>query len=489
MKKILKIKIILVLSLIIALVSCTKDWEEMNTNPNEPVEVSPTNILAYSLRYIADNFYDDWMDMNNFETYSGHLGKIQYIDEAQYRYREGTVNNAWRDIYTTMFDLQKVIDMADAEGDKNMKAVALTFQSFILQIATDTWKAIPYSDAMLGQQGNITPEYDSQEFIYDKLFENLKTAGDLFAQNGDDDLGEGDLLFNGNVGNWQKFCNSLRLRVAIRVSLKDPAGAKSHIEEILGDPGKYPIIASNNDDAKFIWPGVSPYKEPWAENFLDDGRDDHGMCVTLIDILKDYNDPRLPVYAQPAPSDGEYRGVVAGAVEGSFVMADISRIGVFYRENPSGFTPFMRYPEIQFIIAEAAVNGWNTNGIDAKTAYDAGITASLQENGIAQADIDTYLLDSNVAWDGDVNKIYMQKWISLFKQGHEAWAECRRTDIPLMGEAPGSPYQSHNRPPFRYPYPTDEFNLNGANIGQVTGGIIDHFWGQQMFWDVRTGVH
>ncbi|MCD4694945.1 MAG: SusD/RagB family nutrient-binding outer membrane lipoprotein, partial [Bacteroidales bacterium] len=89
-------------------------------------------------------------------------------------------------------------------------------------------------------------------------------------------------------------------------------------------------------------------------------------------------------------------------------------------------------------------------------------------------------------------QIYLQKWIALFKQCEEAWAECRRTDIPLMHEAPGSSYQTHNRPPFRWRYPDDEYNLNSANIAPAAIGIKDYFWGTdngKMWWDTRTGVH
>ena len=492
MKKIFKIKVILVVGLILTFGSCTKDWEEMNTNPNEPVTVPATNVLAYSLRYLADTYFNDWMGMNNFGGYAGQVTKIQYIDEARYQERESAINAAWRDMYTTLSDLQKVIKLSEEEGNPNLKAVAMTLQAFMFHMATDLWKSIPYSDALQGDQGVSNPTYDKQEFIYGKLLENLKAAGDLFV-NGTGDLGEGDLLFNGDVLKWQKFCNSLRLRVAIRMSRKgglgiNEASAKTHIEEVLGNPASYPILESNADNVFFMWPGVLPYYEPWAENYLVDARDDHGMCSTIIDTLKTYNDPRLPVYAHPATSDGEYRGLVSGAIDGTFSMDDISRVGFRFRDDPAGFTPFMRYSEVMFIIAEAAKNGWST-GWTAQGAYETAVTASLEENGIASGDIATYLANPKVAWNNNYIQIYLQKWIALFKQCEEAWAECRRTDIPLMHEAPGSPYQTHNRPPLRWRYPDDEYNLNSANITPAAAGIVDYFWGQKMWWDTRAGVH
>lgn len=463
----------------------------MNTNPNEPVIVPATNVLAYSIRYYCDNFVDEWMSMNNISTYAGHITKIQYIDESRYLERESVINDAWRDMYTTILQLNKTKLLANEEGNTVLVAAATTFQAFMLHRATDLWKNVPWSNALQGEDGVQAPTYDSQEAIYTSLLTMLKDANVMFGA-GVGEVGIGDLLFNGDVSKWQKFCNSLRLRVAIRMSGVDPSTARENIEEILGNSALYPIMESNDDNAFMVWPGLLPYMEPWAEDQIAEGRDDHGMCETLIDILLEYNDPRLPVYAHPAASDGEYRGLVTGAYDGSFVLDDISRIGARYRDDAAGFSPLMRYSEVLFIIAEAAQNGWSTGGTTAQAAYEAGVTASLVENGVDAADITTYLADANVSWNNTYTQIYMQKWICLFKQGHEAWAESRRTDVPQMAPAENSLYSGHNRPPFRFKYPTRESNLNSANLSANLGGISDHFWGTdngKMWWDTRTGVN
>ncbi len=492
MKQIFQYKLLLVLSLVLVFTSCTKDWEELNDNPNKATDPPATNIFAYTIRYFADNFYDDWQDMNNYETYVGHLGKIQYIDEAGYRFRVGVVNDAWSDVYTTMNNLEKVITKAEEEKNVNLQAAAITWKAYILQIATDKWRDIPYTEALRAEEGDeyLNPAYDSQSKIYAELLTMLEEANGLYNPSIPTALlGDGDLIFGGDISLWKKFTNSLRLRVAIRISNVDAATAQSHIEAILGNPTDYPIISSNAENAQLAWQGSSPYYEPWYENAAVDNRDDHGMGKPLIDSLLNYNDPRLSVYAKPASTDSVYRGVIPGANPGSFNMADISRIGDHYRGTPDGYTPFLRYPEIQFIIAEAALNGWNTGGVDAQTAYEAAVTASLEEHGITG---DTaYLQQPPVAWGSgymtNYEKIYIQKWISLFKQGHEAWAEARRTDVPLCEPAPYSPYEGHDRAPFRYPYPDDEYNLNSANINAVDNSQ-DDFWGEQMWWDTRTGV-
>jgi hypothetical protein len=489
MKKIFKLNIILVLAFFLASLSCTKDFEEMNINPNQPVDVPSTNILCYDLRFISDNFFNAWQGMNEMCSYAGHISKIQYVDEARYQYREGTVNNAWTQYYNVLLDLQVIIAKSEEEETMNMKAVAMTFSAMLMQMVTDQWKAVPYTNALQGAEGVTMPTFDQQDAIYYDLLAKLQEAGDIFAQGHDDDIGSGDLIYGtylDPVSQWQKFCNSLRLRVAIRMSLVDPTTAKQHIEGILGNPGQYPIMGSNDDNAFMYWPGTAPYKEPYYED--SETRDDHGVCSVIVDILKDFNDPRLPVYAH-ANLNGEYVGVPPGAADDEFIVADVSRIGARFRDDPTGFSPFMRYAEVLFYIAEAAKNGWNAP-MSAQEAYEAGITASLEENGIDQAGIDAYLAEDGVAWNNDMDQIYMQKWIAIYKQGQEAWAEVRRTDVPVIDVSSGSNFVGiHNRQPFRYPYPTNEYNLNFANVDAVDNNVVDNFWGEQMWWDTRTGVH
>lgn len=467
-------------------ISCTKKFEEINTNPNNPVKAPTTNVLAWVLETFGASFYDSWGNLNEPETYGGHIGKIQYIDEARYIYRTGTITNLWNTMYRITQNAQSVIDQAKADKAVNMQAAAMTFQAYIWQIATDRWRDLPYTQAIRGSDGFITPAYDKQEDIYPALIAQLKTAADLFAQGANDALGSGDLLYNGSVAKWRKFCNSLRLRIAIRISNINAATSKSIIEEITGNAAKYPVFTSNADNAFFMWASATPYQEPWYVDFKT--RDDHGISKPLVDSLKSLSDPRLAIYAKPAPSDGQYRGVEIGPAGNLPAIGQYSRIGVRFRETVAGFSPFMRYSEVQFILAEAALKGWST-GIAANAAYTNGITASMNENGITDATaINNYINSAKVLWNGDVKKVYMQKWLSLYKDGHETWSEERRTDFPLLPAAAGSPFAGHNRPPFRYPYPVEETTLNGNSSATFVADIKDDFWGKKMWWDTRTGV-
>lgn len=509
MNKFIKYTTMLVLGVGLLLTSCTEDWEEMNENPNQPTDPPAQNMLAFTIRHISQEYYDAWFDMNTTETYVGHLGKIQYIDESRYEYRAGVINGLWYDTYQALNNLKTIRETAKEEGKTNMQAVSLVMHVYITQIATDTWKAMPYSEAIQGAE-NTNPAYDTQEAIYQDLLSKLEEANGLFdPTQAAGNIIEGDILLNNSVGWWQKFCNSLRLRVANRLSEVEPSTAQNHIETVLTKPDQYPILSSNDENVQLQWPGSSPHYEPWYYDRYVDNRDDHGMGKPFIDSLKSFNDPRIATLAD-TNKNGRYSGVVPGAPDGSFSMDTISRIGDYYRHTPNGYTFFMRYPEVCFIIAEAGNRGWDIGsyfGGSAQSAYEAGVKASMLEHSasgqagslvgsgipeISETDMDDYLAQPKVQWGSGTfsnhKKIILQKWMSLFKQGHEAWAEVRRTDIPLRPEAPGSPYGNHNRCPFRYPYPTDEFNLNSANIEQFAEGIVDQFWGQQMYWDTRTGV-
>jgi hypothetical protein len=487
MARFIKTKLYIAMTLIISLASCTGDFDETNTNPNSPTEVPSTNILAYVLEnFTVNSFSMSAVDAGELG-YANQVGKIQYPEESIYEFRESTFNSYFATVYRNQQNIQVILEQAAEEGATNMKAAAETWSAYIWLIATDMWRDIPFTDALGASEGVLSPSYDTQETIYPAVMEMLADANNLFNEGSSDELGSGDILFNGDVELWQKFANSLRLRMAMRLSNVEPSTAKSVVEEILGNPGTYPIISSNEDNAYFYWSGSDPYYEPFYSNKEIDDRDDHGMADVIIDQLIAFNDPRLAVYAKPATSDGAYRGVVVGDDQDNFSLSEISRIGARFRDDAAGFSPFMNYAEICFIKAEAAANGWSA-GTTAVEAYEDGITASMDENGIKAADIAAYLAQSEIIYS-NVNQIYLQKWICLFKNGHEAWAENRRTDVPVLSAAPDGKYTGHNRPPFRQPYPTNEYNLNTDNIQTYWDQVEDRLWGKQMYWDTRTGVN
>ncbi len=168
-------------------------------------------------------------------------------------------------------------------------------------------------------------------------------------------------------------------------------------------------------------------------------------------------------------------------------------MGEFYRENPSGFTPFLKSCENYFIMAEASLRGWNVS-LSAQEAYETAVKISMDDNNVAAADAEAYLAGAG-KWDNTLDRVYMEEWVALFKNNLEAWSLYRRTGYPkaiqTSGEYPGkfSIYgTSHTDVPFRMPYPDNEYLYNADNLNAVTSGLVDYVWGEKMWWDTRTGV-
>lgn len=490
MKRII-IKAFLITGMIILLCGCTKQFDTINTNPNSATVVPATNVLAQGIINIASTQFGERLDIYYAGSYSGMCAAIGLGD---YEYRVDINNSIWNDMYVGMTDLVDAARLANSEKNSNLYAAALTMKAYSAQKTTDMWGKIPYSQAFQLDSKNILyPAYDEQSVVYDSIFSELKAAADIF-KTGTGSIGEGDLLFNGDVSKWQKFCNSIRLNAAIRISNIDPAKATQVISEVLGDPASYPVITDNSDNAYLYFPGVTPYIEYWYQRLGSTNgvyTDQYRMNDVIISTLKAYNDPRLPVYAQK----NRY-GIYNGYAFGPDQLSDTSNnannasgIGSRFCEEPNGFSPFMNAAEVSFDIAEAYARNLVTG--NAQDAYINAITLSLTENGIDAGSIAAFLAQPEVSWNGgtttNLQKINLQKWISLFKQSIEAWSEARRTDIPLMTSISKNYSATHNRPPFRMAYPDEEKSLNKYFPTDVVE--TDIFWGTQMWWDTRTGVH
>lgn len=484
--QILKLSVIAVFGVL--LMGCTKDFKEINTDPNRSADVPITNILAYCIRNTCSTHFDPWADMNEPSTYGGHLAKKQYIDEARYVSRATVILNNWTNLYRILNNVRDIRDRAEAENLTNMASVAKIWEAVIMQLGTDRWRDLPYSEAIQLENGVVSPKYDTQEEIYPALMNLLKEAADGLNRGGNDDLGAGDILYFGDTKAWLRLANSIRLRMALRIANANSSLSKQVVEEITSNPSKYPLIKENSQNAFFFWPGASPYYEPWADDFRS--RDDHCISDILVDVMKDLDDPRLPVYAQPN-GYGEYVGCEIGGPNSITVghAMKYSLIGTRFREDMGGFSAIYRAAETHFHLAEAAVRGWNA-GVSARNAYETGITVSLEENGVSSQAVE--YLAGKAAFDGSLDQIYLQEWICLFKQGMEAWSLYRKTGIPTTHHIARSMaecgYTGHNTPPLRYPYPIIEKSLNGDNSAASMADVVDEFWGKKMWFDTRTGV-
>ncbi len=471
-------RVALLVGLVCAVSACDS-LTEINEDPNAPTDVGPQFLLPQAIQASVQQAFGTGQMLQHFSIWSQHFVQLQYPDEELGEVRSSRMEFYWNGYFVgPLKDIQTVIDKGVETGSPNAEAVGRIWKSWIYHIVTDLWGDMPYSEAL--DVENFTPAYDTQAAIYAGMLSELTAAAGQLTRGGAG-FGAGDLIYGNDFTAWEKFANSLRMRLAMRLSDVDAATAQSEFVAAFTAGG----FTSNADNAMLQYPG-SPYENPLYENYL--GRDDHGISATMVDTLASLNDPRLALYAEPATEDGVFRGHQNGRVDLPVgqSMAWFSRIGNFWRKDGASTpTTIMTYSEVLFLQAEAAFRGWIAG--DPATLYTAAIQAKMDQYdaegvGPSDAEITTYLAQPAVAYTG-INDIYLQKWIALWMNGAEAWAHVRRTGVPNL--LPGADF-TLSRLPVRFSYPDSEQALNKANMDAAIarqGGGLDLV--TLVWWDVN----
>jgi len=449
-----KILSVLAAALIVGGTGCS-DLTSINQNPNGPVDVAPPSILSN----VIQNAVGGVNGVNSLNIRGGGLwvqyySEIQYRDEDKYILRSGT-SGGWGFYSGTLEDAQRMIDKGVAASTPNWAAVGRIMKSYVFSVMTDAMGDLPYSEALKGV-ANLTPRYDTQQVIYDSLFVDLTRASTEIDPPGIG-FSTGDIMYGGNMTRWRKFANSLRLRLAVHLSNADSIKGKSEAQAAVAAG----VFTSNADNAQLMYLATSPNRNPIYDDAV--GRDDYGMSKTFVDSLLSWNDPRLPVFAQPNQY-GAYRGLENGLLDGAGTTLDsISRYGAFWRETPNAPMALLTYSEVLFLEAEAAERGWIAG--TAATLYADAIRASMAQYGITDtAVVNAYLAEPGVPYvpgATGLRQIAYQKWVSLFMQGMEGWTEVRRTQVPAI--VPGC-RATLRAIPERLPYDDNELVLNQANV-------------------------
>ena len=447
--------------------SCTKDFEEINTDPNNPVSISPSLLLPNAIQVAVDRYWGhstryQRLNIDAAMCWIQHLSRNIYINAEgdSYEIPLTISSGTWNSIYNESlinFERVKTLSIEGAEFENsNYLGIAMTMQAFGFAYLTDVFGPIPYSEALNGtaEEAINSPKYDSMEEVYAGILSDLMEANDHLSTSGPEVVG--DILFNGDIMKWKRFTNSLALRIANRQAVKKPAESKAIMAQILSDPVKYPIIESNDQTAELIHFDVIGSRNKMFDVFST--RSDWNISSTLIDKLLELEDDRITVYAQPL-DDGSYAGLPNGLTDAAAGTYNASVIGLKYLD-PAAPSVLMTYAEVEFIKAEAALDG-DIDG-DAEAFLESAIKASFQQQGLVMP-------DDYMSRIGGTTKesIMTQKWIALFGQGVEAWNEYRRTGYPVM-PAPNanSAFSNEGILPTRIEYPTSEYSLNKVNLDE-----------------------
>lgn len=438
--------------------SCTDKFEEYNTNPTRLTQLDASGV---GNAFAAAQYRGATASWQIFQSLFADLQAQYFANVAQNFPSDRNVmvgnwlNGAFNGFYSSAVPpILGVLENTKPGGvaeNPGVHAMANIWKVRMFLPRTDYWGPIPYSQVGNGLK---QVDYDSQEFIYkDFLTVLTKAVADLQPYRGKNLLGNNDQIYGGNVDLWIRFANSLRLRIAMRMSGVEPALAKSNAEAAVAGG----VLETNAHDAflKVTANSINTLNQATAWN-------EFRMSAAMESVLKGYNDPRMSKYYAPATATGQFKGLRNGYSQVELGLTanlntNVSNVADNFLPANQASQPFgiMMAAEVWFLRAEGALKGWNMGGGSAQEYYEAGINASMRQWGITDAGaIAAYtastsvpialtdavnspaMTDIPVLWSSDATKhleqIHTQKWLALWPDGLEAWAEYRRTGFPKL---------------------------------------------------------
>jgi hypothetical protein len=525
--------IFMCLSLI--MVSCTDKFEDYNTDPNritdEDSERDYLNLGGMFPTMQVDVIPTSDIDANEYQRaqnlsgdiFSGYMAAIGQWNNSSNNSTYNMFYSDWNDVAfnvayrSIMGPWEQVKEKSEEYNVPSAFALAQIIKIASLHRITDCYGPIPYS--RFGESALGSP-YDSQEQVYKAFFTDLDAAikelkeflsADPTAQ----PFKKYDLIYLGDYAKWVKYANSLKLRLAMRISYVEPELAKQYAQEAVND--EYGVMTENADNAVLkSGLGVSVY------NPLEVCWNRYNDCragASLESFLKGYNDPRLAKYFTKVSIGGVegYYGARNGVVIGNKTSYEALSSPAVYSTDP---ITWMTAAEVYFLRAEGALRGWNMSGNDglstAEVLYNKGIEMSFEQRGVSSAyaayvNDDTSVpanfvdkvggngvtaaTDIKIKWDNSASfeknqeRILTQKWLAMFPEGQEAWSEYRRTGYPkifpvVRNNSNGTiDTQKQIR---RLPFPQSEYRANMVEVEKAVtllGGADNG--GTKLWWDKK----
>ncbi len=503
---------IIIAFVILGVCSCTDGFEEMNKDPNRFNAAAPENVFAGVVKSTL-NLIGGEMNTQMYLNYASYIGsKGGQLPRFSYTDRN---DRYWGTFYVDILkNNQYIIDTyGDDPNYTNRVYIAKIWKSYVLSVMVSTWGGVPVSEA-LGD--NITVAYDAEEEVYTMILNMLKEAGEGIEPTGDR-LGL-DPVFSGNNDLWIKFANTLRLKIALRISYGFPALAAEHGQSAMANESG--LISSNSENVLLKW-GVDQENWSWyyTEFIVGDASVSNQPWINFHFLLnlKTYEDPRMYAMVDPAnkPLSIEDSVFASGsATDKIHVRYNIPYYGTpLWRTPLDGwdlngddnplmgvaeedysqpsfdrfFAPDMSFPLITFaetnlMKAEAVLKGWGGSQ-SAEAYYYAGIDASFDQFGVSG--VEAYKARDGIKWGTEsvgkrdlwsvvtsgvsadpMDKIVRQRWIAMFYQGHDSWCLQKRTRLlPFVAHhAPEDPptEKQYQEIPEKMIYPKTEASINPA---------------------------
>ena len=521
------IRNIIRLSILFALTSCTGAYLKINSDPygvtDEEMRRDGYNIMA-ALAGMMSGVISTDVNTAQFTDVLLGCSVSGYLAPAKDGWNNITIANYnatddWTNVFMASDLIIPVIytnyrSLQNATDADNVLAVGKILKVAAMHRVTDTYGPIPYSN--IGQNGEISVPYDSQQQIYETMLEELSEAIEELKGNKIDFSSTADVMYGGDVEKWLRFANSLRLRLAMRICYADPELSKTMVDAAVNDT-EAGLLESNSDNALFSYWGVDGNTLRVAIRYNITAHSDNTTCTTdagdshaaaeIICYMNGYDDPRRPYYFTQTEFDqdtyGEYVGLRRGIEVPSHSATGHQYSGVYFSSSTDPVC-WMNAAEVQFLLAEAAAFkekggiDYNVSG-SAQTYYEQGVRLSFEQYGASGVDDylasnatpasytdpvnSSYTYSGNIstitpAWDSSADfetmqeRIITQKWIANWLLGCEAWADWRRTGYPRLmpavyyGSTWGITSSNVAAGARRMPYPRNEITSNGTNYAK-----------------------
>lgn len=507
MKKL--INSILVGSLLFA-TACTKNFDDLNTDPNSVETVTPAMLattLLIDIMHYGNTGYGFISD--------NCLAKQMVWLESLADYNYNLLGRASLGGYKTLINANKMVELSDENNRAAYEALSLFVKSYKIFYYSMQVGDVPYTDALKGESGIIKPKYDTQEDVMINLVNDLEKSSSLFGQASDF---EGDPILGGNVHKWKKVVDAFRLKMLLYLSKKESHSVLKVKERFAKIVAEGNLMESNEDNLQLVFSNKSgqiyPFNKSVSKHYMYST-----ISSTVVDSLKAYDDYRLFYFATPAKAliESGLKADDKNAYVGLDLTKDFSELqdqnadgkcctlNARYTDWVTG-EPYVRvgYAEQCFILAEAVLRGWIEGDVD--YYYGKGIRAAMEfiaqntpndvmyhfGKPITDEYIDSYLVQDIIKLKGDFNdklrKIITQKYLAYYMQyPMDAYFEYRRTGYPILPINPATNRNTDkNKIPVRWMYPIWEYDYNKESVEEAVkrqyNGLDDY---NQLMWILK----
>lgn len=489
--------------------SCSS-FLDVNDDPNNVTKVAVNQLLpsiTVNVGYLgaSDLFRVSGVFVQQFSGQGPVQGHVAFKEYERYNVNDSDINNQWVTIFATMLsDISLLIKQAEEEGSPHYAGVAKLLKAYIYQVTVDTWGDVPYTTA--SQHGaNLTPTLDAGEVIYTDLIRLIDEGiSNINADKSTVSPNSFSTIYAGNSWaasreQWEKFANTLKLRIYLHYSAKDPAFTRTKLNELINSGVAF--FSKNGDSFQMDFSTTPQRQNPVYSIESGQFRNQFLPNRYIVNLMNNREDPRREQYFTPSPYYSNPKTYKGASVLDENASSAYSRLHQYLYGAVTNFNPnlvdaagslqtgalsyggeaparLLTFAEYNFIRAEAALM-YGAAG-DATDFYRAGIKASFEEAGMSPAALATYLTQHGNLSGTDQQKlaqIITEKYIANFGVVVEPWTDYRRTGYPALSPLK-QPLAMFNEVPRSLLYGQSEVN-NNSNVDQKKDLLV------RVFWDTR----